>query len=203
MLDNNLLQEAGAVLERSDAEVGGEGLPQVGKRPPGPEIHAGTDTRAGDENRDVLARVIGAGRRRIVAVIGGDDQQVRFPQHRQHVTKALVEALEVVGVPPDVVAVPVQRIEVYEIDEDEPRCIGADDIDQPIDTFIVALRRNRFSYASAGEQIPDLADRDDGNPLPGQEVEQRIAPAVPTNGRAMTRPTRIGATSSNAISHIR
>ena len=163
------------VRERSDAEIGGERLPQIGKRAPRPEIHAGADTRAGDENRDVLARVIGAGRRRIVAVIGGDDQQIRFPQRRQHVTEALVEALEVVGVARDVVAVPVQRIEVHEIDEDEPRSIGADDIDQPIDTFAVALRRNRLGNASAGEQIPDLADRDHGNPLPGQEVEQRVA----------------------------
>ena len=37
------------LAERSDAESGGEGLPRIGKRAPSPEIHAGTDTRAGDE----------------------------------------------------------------------------------------------------------------------------------------------------------
>ena len=44
---------------------------------------------------------------------------------RQHVTKPLVEPLEVGGVALDVVAMAVQRVEVHEVDEDQPRSVGA------------------------------------------------------------------------------
>ena len=104
----------------------------------------------------MLARVIGAGRRRIVAVIGGDDQQIRFPQHRQHVTKALVEALEVVGVPLDVVAVPVRvskSTRLMKTSPDPSARMTSINRSTPSPSLFVEIA---FSYASAGEQIPTL-----------------------------------------------
>ena len=64
--------------------------------------------------------MIGARRRRIVAVIGGDDQQVSRLQARQQRRQPLVESLEVLGVAADVVAMPVDGVEIDEVGEDEP-----------------------------------------------------------------------------------
>jgi hypothetical protein len=60
MVDNDLLQEAGAVRERTDAEVGGQRLPEVGERRPRPEVDAVAHTGTGKQQRDVLTGVIAA-----------------------------------------------------------------------------------------------------------------------------------------------
>ena len=63
----------------ADAEQLGQRLAEIGERRPRAEVDVPSDARAGDEQRHVLARVIGARRGRIVAVIGGDDQQIGWP----------------------------------------------------------------------------------------------------------------------------
>ena len=50
------------------------------------------------------------GRRRIVAVIRGDDQQVAIPQLRQQLRKPGVETLQVARVPFHIVTVTVLRV---------------------------------------------------------------------------------------------
>ena len=62
------------------AEDVGHSLAQIGKRRAGSEVDAGRAMRAGRQHRHVLARVIGARRGRVVAVVGGDDEQVVRPQ---------------------------------------------------------------------------------------------------------------------------
>ncbi len=91
-------------------------------------------------------------------MVGSDDQEIRLPQCRKYLREALVEALEIARVAFDIVAMAIKRIEVDEIDEDEPRAISADDIQQLIDALAVAFRRNGLDDAPAGEQISDLAD---------------------------------------------
>ena len=89
------LAEARAVRQRRHAEDLGERLPEIGEcRARRRDRHR---PRAGAEHqqRHVLARVVGAGRRRIVAVIGGDDQQIVRPQLRQQLGQPRVEALEI------------------------------------------------------------------------------------------------------------
>src|SRR5258705_94342 len=120
MVDNDVLQEARAMRERADAEVGGERLPEVGECPARPEVRAPLDLTAGKQRGYILARMICAGRARIVAVVCGDHQQVGTAQRGQQPRERLVEAFEVRGVAGHVVAMTVDAVEVHEVDEHEP-----------------------------------------------------------------------------------
>src|SRR6185295_20135304 len=87
IVDNDVLQEAGAVRERADAEVDGDRLPEIRERPAGSDIrprsnvgsgfspgpYVGTAFRrpTGNQNGYVFARVIRARRTGIVAMICG------------------------------------------------------------------------------------------------------------------------------------
>ncbi len=59
------------------------------------------------------------GVRRIVAVIGGDDEQVRLAQRREHARQTRVEPLEVGGVAGHVVSMAVQDVEVDDVREQQ------------------------------------------------------------------------------------
>ena len=164
--------------QRPDAEDLGQRLPEIGERRARAEVDAGPHARAGDQQRHVLARMIGARRRRIVAVVGGDDQQIVVAQPRQQRGQPRVEPLEVRGVAGDVVAVAVLRVEVDEVGEDQARdrrrASAARRSSMPSSSLAVwtAVRD-----AAAGEQILDLADRDDRQRRP------------PSGDRAASRPT--------------
>ena len=72
----DVVEEARAVRERADLEELGQRLADIGERAAQPEVDVRSHRRARGEDRDVLPRVIRARRRRVVAVIGSDDQQV-------------------------------------------------------------------------------------------------------------------------------
>jgi len=55
MVDNDLLQETCTEGKRTDAEVGGKRLPQIGKRTSRPQIDACAHARARQKDWDVLA----------------------------------------------------------------------------------------------------------------------------------------------------
>ena len=64
------------MLQRSDAKQLGKRLSEIRKRPTRRRDRRRRAPMAEHQQRHVLARVIGARRRGIVAVIGGDDQQI-------------------------------------------------------------------------------------------------------------------------------
>ena len=76
------MKEAGAVFERAQREVLRERLAQIGKRRSSPQGDVPPHASPRHEQRDVLTRMIGARRRRIVPVIGRDDQQIGRQQSR-------------------------------------------------------------------------------------------------------------------------
>ena len=76
-------EEAGAVLERADAEDVRYRLPEIGERLARAESTPARTPSPDEEHRHVLARMVRARRRRIVAVVGGDDEQVAVAQLRQ------------------------------------------------------------------------------------------------------------------------
>src|SRR5204863_38390 len=103
MVDNDVLQEAGTVRERPDAEVGGERLPEVRKSLTRPYVdplsnvgsapaHVGSalayvgsafrrTCRAGparQHDRNIFARMICARRAGIVAMVRRHDEQIRI-----------------------------------------------------------------------------------------------------------------------------
>src|SRR5688572_13013698 len=80
MVDNDVSKEAGAVFQWTDAEERGQRLSQIGKRGAGAEVDAGANRCARDEQRYVFTRVIGARRRRVVAMVGRDDEHVGIPK---------------------------------------------------------------------------------------------------------------------------
>src|SRR5436190_5205436 len=89
--DHDLTKKAGAVSEAADAEVFGERLTEVGKRLAGSEIDALPDARAGHEQRHIFPRMIRARRRRVIAVIGGDDEKIVITQARQQAGQTSIE----------------------------------------------------------------------------------------------------------------
>ena len=108
--------------KRADAEVLRQRLAEIGKGRSRAEIDAGLDASAVQQQRHVLARMVGARRRRIVAVIGGDHEQIVVAQLRQQARQPRVEPLEVRGIAGDVVAMAVDRIEVDQVGEDQAAC---------------------------------------------------------------------------------
>ncbi len=65
--------------------------------------------------RNVFTRMIGRRRRRIIAVIGRDDQAIVVAKLRQQARQPVVEALQVGGVSRDVVPVPVLAVEIDQV----------------------------------------------------------------------------------------
>ena len=69
------------------------------------------------KHRRLLARVVGAAKRRIAAVIRGDDHEVICAQDGIKLGQAAIERFERGGVAGDVAAMAVERIEVNKVGE--------------------------------------------------------------------------------------
>ena len=72
----------------------------------------------------MLARVVEAAERRIVAVVGGDDAKVLRPHRRFDGAQARVECLEAGRIAGDVAAMAPFGVEIDQIDEDEAAVSG-------------------------------------------------------------------------------
>ena len=117
-------------------------------------------------------------------MIGGDHQQVVSRERRQHVASRSSNRSRFAGVPLDVVAVTVLRVEVHEVDEDEPvDRRRAPDLQTRSMPVRVALR-------NGCERCRGPANRSCTLPIdtPGcrrrQEIEQRVAAAASARSRA-------------------
>ena len=72
------------------------------------------------EQRDALPRMIGRGSRRIVAVVGGDEEQIVLAKRRSDRRKCVVELPECSLETGHVVPMTVQRVEIYQVGEEQP-----------------------------------------------------------------------------------
>ena len=156
-----VLQEARAVRQRPDAEVLGDRLAEIGKRLPCADVGAAPHARAGEQHRHVLARVIGARRRRVVAVIAGDDEQIVARRSRgSTVADPRVDRLEVArrsrrgrsGGRTACRSPPGSRRRARPSSSSAPPARVA----MPSVSLVVG---RRAGDAAAGEEIADLADR--------------------------------------------
>ena len=165
----------------------------------------------------MLARVIEAAEGRIVAVVGGDDAIVMRPHRRFDLSQPPIERLEAGRVAGDVAAMTPLRVEVDQIDEDEPavrRCLER--FEEKVDVAVVALALALRPGVAMGEDVADLPDRDDraarlSRPL--QEIAVRrgnreilavrgadeVLGVRPTKGRAMMRPMLRGSQRRRAM----
>ena len=96
----------------------------------------------------------------IVAVIGGQDQQVVGAKPGQQFAQTDVESLEIGRVPRHVVPMAVLRIEVDQVREDQPAGRVADRAQDFVHPIVVGHGVNGRADSPSGEQILDLADRD-------------------------------------------
>ncbi len=152
------------MFQRADAEQLCKCLSKVREGLTRPQIGASTHGRAEHQQRNMLARVVGAWRGRIVAVIGGDDQQIAGLDPRQQRRQSRVESLEVGGVALGIVAMPVHGVKVDQVGEDQAsRCRVERALDF-VHAVRIAGRVHRVRNTAAGKQVLDLADGDNRRP---------------------------------------
>ena len=111
-----------------------------------------------DQQRDIFAGVVGALEGRVVAVVGGDDQEVVLAQQRQIGGQPLVGLFEAVGVAARVAPVAVEHVIVNVVGHDQARFLFAGPcFDQRLRVHVVA-RVHGFGNAAMGVDVLDLAD---------------------------------------------
>ena len=181
MLDNDVLQKAGAVRQRTDAEVGGKRLAEVGEGAPRARGRHRAGTRAPVIRSGTYSREWS-----VLGVVGSLPWSAVTTSRSvsrsavSTVAEPLVEALEVGGVARHVVAMTVQRVEVDEVREDQSR------LRRPIAWRPArgpGLRRRspsdeRPGDAPPGEQVVDLADRRDGDAAASSDDRAACRPAA-------------------------
>ena len=169
--------------ERRHPEDPGERLPQIGEGGAVAERHR---PRAGPEHeqRHVLARMIGAGRGRIVAVVGGHDQQIVGPQARQQLRQPCVEALQVPGVAGHVVAVSVERVEVDQVGEHQARVAAGDQRLDGVHALVVAGGLHGWSMPRPANRSSIFPPRATGMPAADSTIEQGRPRAASARSRA-------------------
>ena len=171
----DLIQKTCSVGKRTDVKVVRQRLTEIGKGLASSQIDFGAHPRAGQKNRDVLTRVIGARRRRIVAVVCGNDEQVGVAQSAQHVLETFIESLEVGRIAVHVVPMAELRIEVDEVDEDETFALFVNDLHQVVEPVSITPGRDGAIDAPAREEVANLPNRNDWDPAPRQQVQQSVA----------------------------
>ena len=111
-------------------------------------------------------------------MVGCQHQQIAVTQLRQHGREPDVEPFEISSVPLDVVPVTKQRIEIHQVGEYES---AIELLHLPLDLIHaigVACGMDGTCDPAAGEEILDLANRDDRQGRRFDAVEQRF-----TDGR--------------------
>ena len=161
------------------------------------------------QHRHALARVIGGRRRRIVAVIGGDGEQIFIAKDSKERRQRNIELPKRSVKPRDVVSVPVNWSKSTRLANRSP--LSGPAIQSVIATIPDALSGRCTTISPAGKQVVHLADAPSVDPGRLKRIQQRFAhrlqrevapprrptyaPGLPANGRAMTRDTSCGATS--------
>ncbi len=156
--------------------------------------------RAGAEGEDrhVLARVVEALVGRVVAMVRGEEAIVVRPHRRLDLVEAPVERLEAGGEAGHVAAMAPLRVEVDEVHEDDTavrRLLQG--FEQQVDVAVVAPAFDLAPGVAMGENVADLADRDDGaarSPRRAGEYCRRAAawrnPCDAACGRSLSRSSR-------------
>ena len=175
-----------------DTQEMGDRVPQIAERVPCPDLvrAAGQSRR---EQRGPLPRVVGRRRRRIAAVVAGDEQDPAVERSDQ-VGQPPVERLDRLRVTGGVVAMPVLRVEVHEVREDERRRRPLEVVERQLDPVVVRVRVPALRDALTGEDVADLPDAVDGDAGRQEAVEHGRARGrhreVPTLGRPDERTGR-------------
>jgi hypothetical protein len=110
------------------------------------------------EQRRVLARVVAVRRRRIDAVVGGEDEEVARAQELQPARDACVDRLKRAGESDGIVTMAVDLVGLHEVREDEARVELLEEPRRRRNALRVRRRRVLAVDADAREQVADLPD---------------------------------------------
>ena len=122
------------------------------------------------EQRHELARMVGAAVGGVVAVVGGDDQQVVVAHGVHDAAEAPVEVLERQSVAERVAAVSVHGVEIDQVGEAQAVPIARHDLIHMVHAIGVALVVIALGKTVAAQQVVGLAH--------GDGVESRVAQEV-------------------------
>lgn len=103
-----------------NAEPFGEGLAGVGEGFAEAEVFRTGEVLAEKEDGDLLAGVVGAGPGRVVAVVGGEAQEIAVAQFGQKLGQAGIEFFEGAAVADGVATVAKDGVEIDEVCHDKP-----------------------------------------------------------------------------------
>ena len=147
---------------------------RLDRAPIGPCGNAGAE----GEDRNVLARVIEAPERRVVSVVGGDDAKVGGAHRRFNGAEPSIEGFETGRITRDIAAMSPFGVEIDQIDEDQAALRRRRErIEEKIDIAVVALALALVPGVAMGEDVADLADRDDGAASVGRPAAEYCPPA--------------------------
>src|SRR5690606_22974002 len=132
------------------------------------------DAGAGAEDGYALAGMVGAGRGRIVAVVGGDDRQIAGAEPGEKRGKPGIEGLECARIARDVARMAPERVEIDKVGKAEVAVPGLlQGVDRRIEEREVVGPLAGGGDAAPGEDVGDLADGV-GAPAGGDDtVEER------------------------------
>jgi hypothetical protein len=165
-----------------------------------------SQTRRPNQKRHIFAAVVGAGSRRVIAVVSGDDEQIALPQFRQEVAKPLVKLSQRLCETLRVVSVTVNGVKVNEGAPKEIKIALRGQCFNLLHAVSVIGSVNGESHAPTGENVVNLPNRDNFQPCFCQGIKERRdrvvglknlfgaavrlkLPGVPMNGRAITLAT--------------
>src|SRR5262249_40102292 len=134
---------------------------------------AADDARTEPEHGHALARVVAGLSCGVVAVVGGDEQQVVLPQCGHQSWKRRVKVAQRLIEPRSVVPVPELLVEIYKVGEQQPTLGAGQPSGDGVDAVGVVARVAR-PYRTASEEIVHLANAAAWDAGGRQGVEQGL-----------------------------
>ena len=175
-------------------------------RKAGPNANgARTEGWGKQQNRHLFARVVGAAPGRVVAMVGGQHQEIVLLDCRDKLRQTAIESHQRLGITRNIAPVAIFLVEIDEIGDDQrPVMRHCERLERAVEQGHVAGGLELVGDALAGEDIGDLAY---GKHITtgrlgaggGMAKSRRLAVRLkvvavsPVKGRAMTRPIRMGA----------
>src|SRR5438552_1552949 len=165
-------KERGAVTAGREAEVIRDGFADIGQGRSEPDVAAlqpGSDA----DHRNAFACMVGAAPGRIIAVVGGEDEQVARLDAGQRFRQPAVEGLERRGIAGDIAPMAELGVEIDEIGKDQiafARVVHG--TQRLVEHRRVATSLADLRNAAMSEDVADLADGDDLAAALRQPVEQ-------------------------------